>query len=503
MAEMLVRQWKLGVLRVRLDLSERDPAVDVQLMDYEDGEGGELKWHDRFALEAFGLDHGTTAPASLKVPRSLLQAVAYSWNRIADRASPRHRADVDPIPRWAALWLRLVPPYGYLGAVPWEEALVATAGTPVIRVPDRLPSAADPGQVWSTAVVINAAPGSTWPAPWAAGLLEGLHQAFNGRIEAHVFADAATYETIATRYPGFAMASNRTIRLHDPGHAWHAHTVQAQRRAGRTSRSPSGDRVWADWITEGLDGRAVRALHVVTDAVFDLDRPLLRLSPDPGVSTDPSHCVHMTGDEVRRLADTIGASVLSFGSPPENTTDAATRVLADAIGLQRPGPTFYSSLRLDPDGSALVAAHAFAGGALRMPWIPRHPSLFSYLQPAHVRRTLRAPRSPVRYNGPVEPWRITEASAPQGDEITDFALTSRSTPDVTPDHRLAAYYDSSPSVPAWLAASERYIDAQVARLAASSSPSDFTPAEKQSYDRGTGEALLELRDLIARHARRS
>ena len=52
--------------------------------------------------------------------------------------------------------------------------------------------------------------------------------------------------------------------------------------AARLSPLPPG-LLWRDWITAGLAGRAVRALHVIADGVFDGDRPLLAVSADQSI----------------------------------------------------------------------------------------------------------------------------------------------------------------------------------------------------------------------------
>ena len=95
----------------------------------------------RYPLRAFGITDGpgaATEPAGPPRPR-----------RPGRRRAARC-ARTDP-----ALWLRLVPPYGYLGAVPWERALAAS-GLPMLRVPDRLPAAVDPGSVFTMAIAVCA-----------------------------------------------------------------------------------------------------------------------------------------------------------------------------------------------------------------------------------------------------------------------------------------------------------------------------------------------------------
>ena len=165
-----------------------------------------------------------------------------------------------------------------------------------------------------------------------------------------------------------------------------------QRRGIRIrSSAPQPGLLWRDWIAAGLAGRAVRALHVVADAIFDVDRPLLAVS-DPGQPADRSNCAYVAPDDVRLLADLIGAAALSFGSPPDNSSDIATRVMADAVELQRPGATLYSSMRLDPAGDPLANAYAFiANNEPGLVTRPRDPSLFAYLQPESVKIRCRSP----------------------------------------------------------------------------------------------------------------
>jgi hypothetical protein len=267
-----------------------------------------------------------------------------------------------------------------------------------------------------------------------------------------------------------------------------------------------GGLVWADWIATGLAGRAVRALHVVGGAAFDTDRALLAISPDPGRPADPAHCTYVTGDEVRLLADTIGASVLSFGSPPDNPSEAATRVIADGVGLQRPGPTFFSTLRLDPGGYALAQAHAFVAGqgvpsgaseasekeAAPAP-IPRDPSLFAYLQPEYVQASLREPWPDP--DQPGQGW-LTGRS-PARDRSVSAVLGP--TLESAPSEEVSQYYATAESVPGWVAASERYIDTNVAHLVETAAPPGDAPDARQAYDQGTAKALGELRDLVERH----
>jgi hypothetical protein len=467
MAQRLIERWRLAVLQVRLDVSRPTPVVEAELVGYPDGNKVTF-WQQSHHPAAFGLPDGTAAPTALHVPDDLRQAVAAFLDGVGGRE--------------AALWLRLVPPYGYLGAVPWEEELVAETGVPIVRVPDRLPPAADPGHVWNVAIAISAQPGSTWAAPYLTALMAALRNAVPARIDVDIFADAATHTEIGAALQETA-ADDSAVRVHNPYNARPAYDersaasmsqFRSPRRASRISSSaPQPGLLWRDWITAGLAGRAVRALHVIADAVFDGGRPLLAVSPDPIQAADSSTCAYVGPEDVRGLADVLGAAALSFGSPPGNPSDMATRVMADAVGQRRPGATLYSSIRLDPAGYALAQAHAFiASSQPGQEPIPRDPSLFAYLQPESVKGSLQ------------EPWPFAE---PQASEKT------------RPDPGVSSYYAETDVVPAWLAATERYIESNVARLAATSAGEGKVSSTKQAYELGTEDALAELRALTNRH----
>ena len=472
MAERLIERWRLAVLRVRLDVSRAAPVVEAELVGYQDGSPRTF-WQQGYHPAAFGLPDGTLAPTTLYVPPDLQHAVA-------EFVGGNGRHDV-------ALWLRLVPPYGYLGAVPWEEDLVAATGAPVLRVPDRLPVAADPGQVWSVAIAISAQPGSNWAAPYVTAWTRALRDVVDTRIEVDVFADAATYLEVRAAVEESGQQASE-VHVHDPFNARPAYyersasslTSQSRvqrRSAGLQSSAPQPGLLWQDWITAGLAGRAVRALHVIADAVFDGDRPLLAVSPDPVLPSDSSSCAYVSKEDVRGLADVVGAAALSFGSPPGNSSDVATRVIADTVGQQRPGATLYSSIRQDQSGYALAQAHAFIASS-EPGWepIPRHPSLFAYLQPESVKGSLQ------------EPWPYEE---PRANEKT------------RPDPTVSSFYAATDVVPTWVAATERYIESNVARLVASSASEGKTSSRRLAYEAGTEEALAELRSLTTRHMRSS
>lgn len=461
MAEYLIETWRLSVLRVRLEVALEQPSVHSDLTVYE-GDAPRRLWTRVDALEAFGLARDGVAPSRLTVPPALGEAVADGLNRRLERK--------------AALWLRLVPPYGYLGGVPWERALVAATDLPVLRVPDRLPVATDAGRSWTVALVVNAVEDPAWSAGHALRLAAVLRDRMSAEVD--LFADADTARLVHAAGggpPGW-------LRVHDPAAAAPA---RARRRA-----APRGRTRWADWIVEGLGRRAVRAFHAVSPAVFDGEQPLMALPPDPGAPGGWDHCVFVTAEDVQRLADRVGAGLISFGSPPGNRSDTATRVMADALGQRRPGPTIYCDAGDDPDGEALAWAHAFAADATGETPVPRTPSLFAYLQPEHVQANLAHSWPEAAAAGPPTSPVAEEAPLPAAPAAGALA---------SPDARASILrtFAAEDHVPTWVAASERFVDRAVADLVTRGP----APGAGGAYDAGSAQALADLRDLVARHAK--
>jgi hypothetical protein len=186
--------------------------------------------------------------------------------------------------------------------------------------------------------------------------------------------------------------------------------------------------------------------------------------------------MYWTADDVLRLCAAAGAALLSFGSPPDNPSDVATRMLADAVGVQRPGATLYTSIALEPDGNALATAQAFVANDAGTTPVPAHEALFAYLQPEHVREAL------------AQPWpELAEDPAPA-------AIAT------APGEHVKQLYENAESLPGWVATSERFIDSNVGELARSAALSTtVTPSTKYSYEQGKQRAILELREIVDRH----
>jgi len=119
--------------------------------------------------------------------------------------------------------------------------------------------------------------------------------------------------------------------------------------------------------------------------------------------------------------------------------------------------------------------------------LPREPSLFAYLQPEQVK-----------------PWLSHPDTMPQDEGVAPI-LESVAPPagfDAQADADVSEAYAQSATVPSWVATSERYIGSKLAELGRSEAAPERATF-KAAYDRGTAEALSELQQIVAKHARPS
>jgi hypothetical protein len=452
MAELLIEDWQLAVLRVDLDLSPSRPEVVVSLSTRADGEPQELaEWRE--PLEAFGIGEDRQRSRRPAVPADL-----------ADRIGSVVRKSINGEP---ALWLRLVPPYGYLGAVPWERAMAHT-GLPMLRIPDRLPPAADPGNVFTMVIAVCARAGSSWAPPYVLSLLNQLRVRLPGTLDIHVFADAHTARMLEGD-----LATSTWQHVHDPTQARSASAARSRSSYPDSRvrlRTVSSGEVWAGWIAAGLARRAARAVHIVSDAHWDGDRPVLRVTPDPAEQVDEDTVTTISAEQLVTLTDLVGAATLSIASPPDNAHDDATRIIADLLGRTRGGPTLYSSIEEDPTADALARAYR----TLLVPnaGVPQDPSLFAYLQPEHV----------LDIDYPVP----DDGTVSSGDSPLTVSATFQT------------FYAAAEAVPLWAAATQRYVEAGLTSLDLSAT-SDPQFGVKQAYDRGAAAALADIQALMANY----
>ncbi|MFF2276187.1 hypothetical protein [Agromyces sp. NPDC058126] len=473
MSGALIRRWRLAVLRVRLDLSASAPTVESRLDGYA-GESDVTYWTRTDPLGDFGPKVSPTIPDRVVLPQALVEAVRSTM--------------AEELKHETILWLRLQPPYGYLGAVPWEN-LSELIDIPVLRVPDHLPLPASLGRTWRVAMVVNAPRQALWGAKHVQEFTAALRSAFRHRdVTIDVFPDVRTHEQLMNGRKD----QDDIVRIHDPNraHLSHERAVSSRRRRPET-RAASGMRpfepndprlLWAEWIVDSLSGVAVRALHVAAPGIAGVDRAVLAIAADPALPMRGSLFEAVDSNDLWKLADVLGASLVSIAAPESRGIDVAARMVADSLGQLRPGPTLFSSLRRDPGSRALARAHAFFADPSAAQDFPSHPSWFGYVQPESVREVVGTP--PLDQTGQQARETLAEAAL---SESPDAGLLART-------------FESVDEVPTWVASSSRFVETKFADLRNLSAPTREI-ASSRAYESGASSALADIQALVQRHTK--
>ncbi len=442
MAMRLQREFSLPVVAVRLDQEAYRPVARVDLLVNEDGEQA-LHGSRTVTLDDLGCDARTEG--SMRVPPDLVSFVA-DWTR-------------DVLPPERALWLHLVKPYGSLGAVPWERALVPVIGRPLLRLPDVLPEPSRSTSTFVVALVATApAPEGAPPAPLlvtpvAQALVDGL----GPRLHLHVFADDGTQAEVERALEPLGIAR---LEVHRP----------------RVERRGSGDsdlrNAWLRWVRDDLAGRSLDAVHFLVHgtSLGTHGAVLTPLQP----SLDRAYPVPVEASDLEAFLNRVGALVVGFTRLPDNWSDYGLRLVADDLGSRRAGPVVLHDPALDPGYEAMAGCYAFladpAPGRA-----PVSPGLQLYAQPRQV-----------------------------ADESTSLPPTDRGSADLSPSAAVQAHFDRD-ETPAWLAAAQRYLEqqeAQVMRFESESRSRTPTAAEVAHFD-GVAAAVRKARGVIDKHAEQS
>lgn len=478
MADQIMWKWKLAALHVALDLSERTPQVRSRLAGFIDGQE-QTFWERTDRLEDFGLDVSADVQGRLRMPSALSRAVE-------DTMGAELRAE-------SALWLRLEPPYGYLGAAPWEQ-LGERIRIPVIRVPDHLPVSVRLGRMHRIAVIVTQPPRARWGAAHARALAQALDERIPG-VAIELFPDASVAVLLRDeRLPA-------SVTLHDPAHApTTAVRITRGPRSVPGLRSLESDEdprlLWMEWITGELADRAVSAVHVAAVGIASAERSMLAVAGRPGPDA-----VDLRGsvdaDDLWFLADMLGASTVSVASPEPRRVDVGARMVADRLGQLRPGPTLFSSIRQDPDATALADIHSFLASREERQ-LPSDPSWFGYLQPEAIVDALDAPTAEPDQAGAEAP--LLRAILLPG---VPAASASRMPPPLPPPSTSlpepagSGSYEELVEVPRWAASASRFIETRQAEMISRAS-SEETPAA-QTHETATGQALADIQSLVQRH----
>lgn len=426
------------ILDISLDVSGREPVVSSKV---EWSEHIVDVRHDDPAQ--FGMPTTDRIPAELSLPPGYADAVA--------AALPAAPSDI--------VWLRLNRPTGYLSGIPWET--IAPAGKKLVRLPNEM---AIPHNVSSYRRLAVLAGTTADDRPDVQRHLAEFVGQLRRRIpllEVHLFGDPGICESMRA-----AWRDEPGVAIHDP------------RDADPTDRTASP--LAATWITRELKGTAVQALHVVLPGAFDVSDPVLVVREldrrQPIAFAD--------ADDVKSLADAVGAPLVSLASPAAGQSDIAVRMVADTVGATRPGPTVY--VALDPMSSiarALAGTHDDIGNRRGSPadGLAGDASMFCYLQPEVLEETPRlVPTTRLRgirmdgLRGGTSPW-----IGQLGTRAFEIDGAPRGAP-----------------MPLWAASSSRFVESRRAELARLSSGGGVGESADSDYLRGAAAALEEIDDLI-------
>ena len=302
----------------------------------------------------------------MPLPQALLDGLRFWFGQNADSNRP--------------LWVHLVKPYATLRLVPWERALGAALGRPILMLPDFIfPRPRE--SVQSLDVVLCAS------APLGYedhSVREALRIAADRILESgaravrvHVFADRAIADSLSQMWQGDGRLGEQ-ILVHDHDLALPYVSEDLSSRlldeAGAL-RSP-----WLLWMRAALAGQGVDVVHFICHGHLSRDRGAMLFAQSPLERSDTFLAGPVGGNELGTFLTQIGAWSTVFTSLPDDHNEPGLRSLADEIAQARPGPMMMHVLREDPQAGALAAGYAFLYSLEQHP-PPRSTSLFMYCQP--------------------------------------------------------------------------------------------------------------------------
>ena len=392
------------------------------------------------------------------------------------------------------LWLHLVKPYGFLGAVDWEGALVGALRRPLLRLPDFLERPRENRSVLNVALVCSDPVSEPRMDPpqllvdTAQALLQGSRRE---RTTIHLFADEQYFHILKA---GFA--NEPGVAVHDPASA-RAHGIQERGRVAgselRELQSP-----WLLWIRDSMQGRSLDAVHFVAHGFLADQRPAMALAESPLSNRDRGDARYVGVGELAAFLTQTGAWSAVFSSPPGNYSEAGLRLLADTLAQTRPGPVMYHRLKtgLGPDPQ-LQALYGFLYAPKPSP-VPSEQGWFAYCQPSIVEELdplppRRAAATALDANAGLFESTAVPLSAPK----TRGSRGGRRRGGATPRGQPPAVASPTPAaetdLPSWVSAAQRYVEQTAQQLQRRDERETTTSAVSSEVER----TLQKLQEVVA------
>lgn len=459
MAAMLKREHRLMSLRVELEFWSGSPLVHLI---FESGGGPRERW--QIALQDLGVDANARPDpqATMRLPTPILETLAVLSRTCAATG------DDEP------LWLHLVRPYGYLGALPWEALLGAAIKRPVLRLPDFLERSQENPDILEIAICYD--------PPWQTD-----RAAAHGRVRDVISGALATPRPQIVVHLFTTPEAAQGLRGHaDP--RLNIHDASGSKAAALTSRAASAS-PWLEWMADALQGRALDAVHFVcaTETADECATLLLRASPVPESVGSLSA---ISASDIAAFLQRAGAWAALFSPPPMSGTETSCRYFADGLAQIRPGPVLFHEFHAGDAGGAQleeVYRFLFAPEASAAPRLERD---FLYCQPSLVSNYAFWDDERPRELGPP-----SRASLPE----RAWASFSQKT-DLLPDFRL-------PEAPAWTSAAQRFVEkaslesSKFRQSAESGFLVDSVRSSAMSANTVVQDTLADIQNIIDQHAR--
>jgi hypothetical protein len=185
----------------------------------------------------------------------------------------------------------------------------------------------------------------------------------------HLFADLAVHEdllAIKARH-----GSEYRIHVYDP---------QQAPKLGNTG----GNNPWLSWIRQALGARSADVVHFFCHCYRVRDEGALALAESPTRNANLECATLVGGADLAEFLNASGAWSVAFTSPPTNASAAGMRILQHCVARSRPGPVLLHDMSHPDSKRALAAAYSFLYTPDQPP--PASPAISLYCHPFRENR---------------------------------------------------------------------------------------------------------------------